>query len=95
MQMELSREKSLKREMESQLFESHIEVQSCRDMINHLLKEKLKIEQELRGYKQLQDGEMQQLQRKINDTLSNTARKTFGGKIESQISLVCCQRVSC
>ena len=50
MQMELSREKSLKREMESQLFESHIEVQSCRDMINHLLKEKLEIEQELRGY---------------------------------------------
>lgn len=74
MQMELSKEKNLKREMESQLFESHIEVQRCRDMIKRLLQEKLEIEQELRGYKQLKDGEMQQLQCKINDALSNAER---------------------
>eukprot|EP00984_Skeletonema_dohrnii_P012683 scaffold5182_cov118-Skeletonema_dohrnii-CCMP3373.AAC.3 len=75
-QVELLRVKDQKREMESQLLESHIDVQKLQDMANSLLSEKLQVGQELIAYKQLKDGETQQLQERIRDALSEADKLT-------------------
>ncbi|KAK1736381.1 hypothetical protein QTG54_012981 [Skeletonema marinoi] len=75
-QVELLRAKDQKREMESQLLESHIDVQKLQDMANSLLSEKLQVGQELIAYKQLKDGETQQLQERIRDALSEADKLT-------------------